>query len=195
MTAITAVANQTAKETLLAQLIEYALKIGEVKLSNGRTSSYYVDVKQAIMRPVTFLAAGQLVAEQAHKVGAKAVGGLTIGADPVACAAIAVPEGSSLVAFLVRKEQKKHGLQRWIEGPEMERGTPCLVVDDVVTTGASTIEAIERMRHDGLAIVGALAVVDRLAGGGEAIAEAAGAPFRALVTIDELYPDRPDRDS
>jgi orotate phosphoribosyltransferase len=99
-----------------------------------------------------------------------------------------------LVAFFVRKERKQHGLQRWIEGPVLEPGTRCLVVEDVVTTGGSTVSAIERVRSDGLEIVGVLAVVDRLAGGDEAIAAAAEAPYRALVTIDELYPDRPDRD-
>ena len=76
----------------------------------------------------------------------------------------------------------------------MEAGARCLVVEDTVTTGRSTVSAIERMRDEGLEMAGAVCVVDRLAGGGEAIAEAAGAPFRALVTIDELYPDRPDRD-
>ena len=75
----------------------------------------------------------------------------------------------------------------------MEAGTRCLVVEDTVTTGGSTVSAIERMREEGLEVVGAVCVVDRLAGGGEAIADAAGAPFRALVTIDELYPERPDR--
>ena len=113
-------------------------------------------------------------------------------AIPLACAAIAVPGGEGLVGFFVRKDRKQHGLQRWIEGP-VEAGTRCLVVEDTVTTGGSTVSAIERMREEGLEVAGAVCVVDRLAGGGEAIAEAAGAPFRALVTIDELYPERPDR--
>jgi orotate phosphoribosyltransferase len=75
----------------------------------------------------------------------------------------------------------------------VEAGTRCLVVEDTVTTGGSTVAAVERMREEGLEIAGALCVVDRLAGGAEAIATATGAPFRALVTIDELYPERPDR--
>jgi orotate phosphoribosyltransferase len=114
-------------------------------------------------------------------------------AIPLACAAIAVPEGEGLVGFFVRNDRKQHGLQRWIEGP-VEAGARCLVVEDTVTTGRSTVSAIERMRAEGLEVAAAVCVVDRLAGGGEAIAEAAGAPFKALVTIDELYPDRPDRD-
>jgi orotate phosphoribosyltransferase len=84
-------------------------------------------------------------------------------------------------------------VQRWVEGA-VEPGDRCLAVEDTVTTGGSTAEAIERMREEGLEIAGVIAVVDRLAGGGGRIEEAAAAPFRALVTIDEIYPDRPDRD-
>jgi orotate phosphoribosyltransferase len=114
-------------------------------------------------------------------------------AIPLACAAIAVPDGDGLVGFFVRKERKEHGLQRWVEGP-VEPGARVLVVEDTVTTGGSTVAAVERIREEGLEIAGVVCVVDRLAGGGEAIADAAGAPFRALLTIDDVYPDRPDRD-
>ena len=183
-----------ARRTLLAELREHALVIGEVVLSSGETAQYYVDAKRALLRPPAFLAAGELIAAEAAERGARAVGGLTMGADPLACAALAAPGGEGLVAFFVRKERKAHGLQRWIEGPLLEPGTRCLVVEDVVTTGGSTIEAIERIREEELAIAGVVSVVDRLAGGGEAIeAGAGGAPYRALVTIDELHPGRPDR--
>jgi orotate phosphoribosyltransferase len=118
---------------------------------------------------------------------------MTMGADPLACAAIGSDGGEGLVAFFVRKERKEHGLQRWIEGPLLERGTRCLVVEDVVTTGGSTVRAVERVLEEGLDVAGVVSVVDRLAGGAEAISEASGgAPYRSLVTIDELYPDRPD---
>lgn len=180
-------------QALLDELREHALIVQDVELSNGARSSYYVDVKRAIMRPPAFLATGELVAAAAHRLGAKAVGGLTMGADPVALAGIAVPTGSDLVSFLVRKQRKPHGLQRWIEGAKLERGSPCLVVDDVVTTGASTVLAIERVRAEGLHVVGALAVVDRLVGGRETIEQAAEAPFLSLATIDDVYPERPDR--
>ncbi|HKH15597.1 MAG TPA: orotate phosphoribosyltransferase [Solirubrobacterales bacterium] len=181
-----------AKEVLLAQLREHALVIGEVTLSSGQTASYYVDARRAIMRPEGFRAAGRLIAAAAREVHADAVGGPVMAAIPLACAAIAVPEGNDLVGFFVRKERKEHGLQRWVEGP-VQKGTSCLVVEDTVTTGGSTVAAIERIHEEGLQIRGALCVVDRLAGGAEAIGEAAGAPFQALVTIDEIYPDRPDR--
>ena len=181
-----------ARETLLATLREHALVIGDVTLSSGQRASYYVDARRAIMRPEGFRAAGRLIAAAAQEAGAQAVGGPVMAAIPLACAAIAVPEGDGLVGFFVRKERKEHGLQRWVEGP-VEAGTSCLVVEDTVTTGSSTVAAIERIREEGLEIRGALCVVDRLAGGADAIAEAAGAPCRALVTIDEIYPDRPDR--
>jgi len=118
---------------------------------------------------------------------------MTMGADPLASAAIGADADDGLVAFFVRKEKKQHGLQRWIEGPVLDPGTRCLVVEDVVTTGGSTIRAIERILEEGHEVAGVVSVVDRLAGGAEAIEKAAGAPYRPLVTIDELYPERPDR--
>ena len=181
-----------ARETLLAQLREYALVVGDVTLTSGQRASYYVDARRALLRPEGFLAAGRLIAAAAREAEAEAVGGPVMAAIPLACAAIAVPAGADLVGFFVRKERKQHGLQRWVEGP-VEAGTSCLVVEDTVTTGGSTVTAIERIREEGLDIRASLCVVDRLAGGGEAIAAAAGAPFESLVTIDEIYPDRPDR--
>jgi orotate phosphoribosyltransferase len=182
-----------ARETLLAELREHALVIGEVTLSSGQKAQYYVDAKRAILRPPAFRAVGQLIAAEAAERGASAVGGMTMGADPLACAAISAEGGGGLVAFFVRKERKEHGLQRWIEGPVLDSGTRCLVVEDVVTTGGSTVRAIERIKEEGLEVAGVVSVLDRLAGGGEAIESAAGAPYTPLVTIDDLYPDRPDR--
>ena len=184
---------QGAHDALLAQLREHALVIGEVTLSSGQTAQYYVDAKRALLRPAAFRATGELIAAEAVERGATAVGGMTMGADPLACAAISDERGDGLVGFFVRKERKEHGLQRWIEGPLLETGTRCLVVEDVVTTGGSTVRAIERIKEEGLEVAGVTAVVDRLAGGADAIEEAAGAPYRPLVTIDELYPERPDR--
>ncbi len=185
-------ASVDARETLIAELREHALAIGEVTLSSGRTAQYYVDARRALMRPAGFRAAGELIAAAAVRRGAEAVGGPVMAAIPLACAAIAVPGGEGLVGFFVRKEKKEHGMQRWVEGP-VAQGARVLVVEDTVTTGGSTVAAIERIRELGLEIVGALAVVDRLAGGAEAIAAAADAPFEALTTIDDVYPERPDR--
>jgi len=157
---------QPARDTLLAELREHALVIGEVTLSSGQTASYYVDARRALLRPAAFRAAGELIVAFEEEVGAEAVGGPATAAIPLACAAIATPAGSGLVGFFVRGERKEHGLQRWVEGP-VEPGARCLVVEDTVTTGDSTVRAIERMREEGLKIVGALCVVDRLAIGAE----------------------------
>jgi orotate phosphoribosyltransferase len=181
----------SARETLIAELRTYALVIGEVTLTSGRKASYLVDAKRAILRPAGFRALAELTAEEARTRGARAVGGMTMGADPIACAALA--GGAEVDAFFVRKERKEHGLARLIEGPLLEPGTRCLVVEDVVTTGGSTIKAVERVREAGLEICGVMAILDRLAGGGEAIREAADAPYTALTTIDDVYPERPDR--
>ena len=182
-----------AKQTLLAELREHSLVIGEVTLASGATAQYYVDARRALLRPAGFRAAGELIAAAAVEAGAGAVGGPATAAIPPSCAALAVPAGDGLVGFFVRGERKQHGLQRWVEGP-VEEGDRCLVVEDTVTTGGSTVKAIERIREQGLEVVAVVAVVDRLAGGGERIEAAAEAPYRALVTIDEIYPERPDRD-
>ncbi len=183
----------SAKETLVAELREHALVLGEVTLTSGATASYYVDAKRAILRQPGFGALAELVAAAAKERGAQAVGGMTMGADPIASAALAGPGGEDLLAFFVRKEKKEHGLQRWVEGPLLEPGTRCLIVEDVVTTGGSTVKAIERCLEEGLEIVGTVSVLDRLAGGGEAIEAAGGAPYTPLATIDDVHPDRDDR--
>jgi orotate phosphoribosyltransferase len=182
-----------ARERLIAALREHALIIGEVVLTSGRTAQYYVDCKRAILLPEGFTALGELIAAEVATHGATAVGGLTMGADAPACAALA--GGADVKAFFVRKESKAHGLQRRIEGPLLEPSDRCLVVEDVVTTGGSTVQAIEALEEAGHEICGVVSVLDRLAGGGEAIAAASGGvPYVALATIDDVYPERPDRD-
>jgi orotate phosphoribosyltransferase len=183
--------TQGPKQRLIDALREHALVIGEVTLTSGRTAQYLVDAKRAILLPTGFRALAELVAAQAAEWGATAVGGMTMGADPIACAALA--GGASVKAFFVRKEVKAHGLARRVEGPLLGAGDRCMVVEDVVTTGGSTLRALEALREEGLTVCGVLAICDRLAGGAEAIEAAAGAPFRALTTIDDVYPDRPDR--
>jgi orotate phosphoribosyltransferase len=118
-----------------------------------------------------------------------------MGAVPIACAAIGAAADGQLKAFFVRKDRKEHGLQRWVEGPQLGPGELALVVEDTVTTGGSFIEAIERLKEEGIPLAGALAIVDRLAGGGAAIERALGdgLPYRPLFTIDDVYPQRPDR--
>ncbi|WP_027005056.1 orotate phosphoribosyltransferase [Conexibacter woesei] len=180
-----------ATQRLVDELRTHALIIGDVVLTSGKTASYYVDAKRAILQPAGFAALGELVAHHARAWGATAVGGLTMGADPVACSALA--GGFDGKAFFVRKETKQHGLQRRVEGPLLDASDRCVIVEDVVTTGGSTLQAIEAVREAGHEIVGVISVLDRLAGGAEKIAAAAGAPYVACTTIDDVYPDRPDR--
>lgn len=182
---------RSAREALLGQLREHALVIGEVTLTSGAVAQYYVDAKRAILLPAGFAALAVLLADQATALGATAVGGMTMGADPLACAALA--GGAQAKAFFVRKDAKAHGLQRRIEGPLLGPEDRCMVVEDVVTTGGSTLAAIAALQEEGREICGVVSVLDRLAGGAEAIERAAGAPYLALTTIDEVYPERPDR--
>jgi orotate phosphoribosyltransferase len=180
-----------AQELLLKGLREQALVIGEVVLTSGRTAQYLIDAKRAILLRDYFMALGRLVAAQAAAWGATAVGGMTMGADPIACAALA--GGADVKAFFVRKEAKSHGLVRRVEGPLLVPGDHCMLVEDVVTTGGSTIRAFEALRDEGHDVCGVLSICDRLAGGAEAIREATGVPYLALATIDDVYPERPDR--
>src|SRR6201995_496264 len=166
-----------ARDPLLAELQTHALVIGEVVLTSGATAQYLIDAKRAILLPAGFAALSELVAAQAREWGATAVGGMTMGADPIACSALA--GGADVKAFFVRKEAKQHGLSRRIEGPVLTGGDRCMLGEDVVTTGGSTIRALEAVRAEGLEVVGVLAICDRLAGGGEAIREAARAPYVA----------------
>jgi len=141
--------QHAADPILLEGLRDHALKIEDVVLSNGTSSTYYVDVKQAMLLPALARIVGREIARLAHEANASAVGGMIVGAIPIACAALVAQPNEDLVAFIVRKDRKEHGLQRWIEGPDefLKKDTRCLVVDDVVTTGRSTIEAIEKVRH------------------------------------------------
>src|SRR6188472_1569875 len=173
-----------ARERLIDELRSHALVVGEVVLTSGQVAHYYVDAKRAILRPPGFAALAELVAARARDWDATAVGGLTMGADAPACAALA--GGADVKAFFVRKESKQHGLQRRIEGPLLEPGDRCLIVEDVVTTGGSTLQAIAAVRDAGHPIAGIVSVLDRLA--------ADGAPYEPLATIDDVYPDRADRE-
>src|SRR5918998_3085010 len=137
-----------ATETLHRELRTHALILGEVTLTSGATAQYYVDAKRAILRPDGFRALAEVVARYARDWEATAVGGLSMGADAPACAALA--GGADVKAFFVRKETKQHGLQRRIEGPLLSPdGERCLIVEDVVTTGGSTLQAIEAVPAEG----------------------------------------------
>lgn len=176
---------------LLELLRTRAFAEREVILSSGARSNFYIDCKQ-----VSLDAEGAcLIGELFHAVidelapGAVAVGGLTLGADPLATATSIAGwhAGQRRSAFLVRKEPKGHGTNQWVESAALPAGAEVVVVEDVVTTGAATLKAIERARGAGLVVVHALAIVDRLEGGREAVA--AQAPLTALFTRRDFLPD------
>ncbi|MBY0397612.1 MAG: orotate phosphoribosyltransferase, partial [Thermoleophilia bacterium] len=174
-----------ARERLAHLLRERALIRESVLLSSGRRSSWYFDARQVLLDPEGAALAGALAWEALAPAGPRAVGGLTLGADPLVCAvsAAAWAAGERVTGFFVRKEAKKHGLQQWIEGPFIEEGTPVAVVDDVLTSGRSLVAAVEKARQAGGEVVSALVVIDRGEGGRAAAAEALGdAPLHSLFS-------------
>ncbi len=177
------------RERLLVLLREHALTRESVVLASGRRSSYYLDARQVLLDPEGAELAGRLGHRALAGLEPRAVGGLTLGADPLVCAitAAAWAEGTRWTGFFVRKEAKTHGLQQWLEGPFIEEGTPVCVVDDVLTSGGSLAKALEAARRAGGDVRGALVVVDREEGGREALEpQLAGAPLIALFTAGEI---------
>lgn len=187
-------ASDDSRDRLATLLREHALVRESVVLSSGRRSSYYFDARQVLLDPEGAALAGGLAWRALSEADPGAVGGLTLGADPLVCAvsAAAWAEGRRVTGFFVRKEAKKHGLQQWIEGPFIEEGTPVAVVDDVLTSGGSLVTAVEKARQAGGIVVAALVVIDR-GEGGRAAAEAAlgSAPLHALFTADQLLQAEP----
>jgi orotate phosphoribosyltransferase len=186
----------THRDQLRTLITELAVVRGRVTLSSGQEADWYLDLRRLALHHVGGPLIGRVMLDLTADWSYEAVGGLTLGADPVATAmlhASAASAGEPIDAFIVRKEGKAHGLQRRIEGPQLAASDRCLVVEDVVTTGGSTVAAIHALREAGLQVCGVVSVLDRLAGGGAAIEAAAGAPYAALATIDEVYPERPDR--
>jgi orotate phosphoribosyltransferase len=163
----------------------------EVTLSSGARSNFYVDCKQVSLDAEGACLIGELFHEVIEDVAprAVAVGGLTLGADPLATAASIASWHARRPrsAFLVRKEPKGHGTNQWVESPQLAAGSEVVVVEDVVTTGAATLKAIERARTAGLVVVHALAIVDRLEGGREAVTKQA--PLTSLFTRRDFLPD------
>ncbi len=187
---LSAAALQADRARLLALLTEKSWAKKKIVLSSGRESDFYIDCKKTILSAEGHYLVGRLVFAGVREFfpAAVGVGGLTLGADPIASAAsfASFLGGAPLQAFLVRKEPKGHGTGQWVEGlVSLPSGAPVVVVEDVVTTGASTLKAIERARSEGLRPVGAFALVDREEGGREAI-EVSGVPVRALFSRSDF---------
>jgi orotate phosphoribosyltransferase len=177
------------RDRLATLLREHALVRESVALSSGRRSSFYFDARQVLLDPEGAALAGALGWAALRDAAPAAVGGLTLGADPLVCAvsAAAWSEGRRVTGFFVRKEAKKHGLQQWLEGPFIEEGAPVAVVDDVLPSGGSLVSAIEKARQAGGVVVAALVVIDRDEGGADAVGEVLGdAPLHALFSAPGL---------
>jgi orotate phosphoribosyltransferase len=176
---------------LLELLRTRAFQEREVVLSSGLTSNFYIDCKRVSLDAEGALLIGQLFHALIEQLAptAVAVGGLTMGADPLATATsiVSFQAGHPRAAFLVRKEPKGHGTGQWLESAGLAPGSPVVILEDVVTTGASTLRAIERARASGLVVLHAIGLVDRLEGGGEAVR--AEAPLTTLFTRRDFLPD------
>ena len=175
------------REQLLTLLAEKSFRLGEFKLSSGGTSDYYIDCRTTTLDAKGSRLTGEVFLEEIRRRGWKprAIGGLTMGADPIVVA-VSVVSGE-LSGFLVRKTDKQHGTGQRIEGFR-EKGARVVIVDDVCTTGASTIQAIEAAREFGFEIVGAMCLVEREEAKGRANVEkaAAPAPFVSIFTANDV---------
>lgn len=165
---------------------ELAVVHGKVTLASGKEADYYVDLRRATLHHAAAPLIGKLLRQLTADWSYVAAGGLTLGADPVACAMLhaAAAEGAVLDAFVVRKATKEHGMQRRIEGIEVA-GQRVLAVEDTSTTGASVLTAVDALREAGAEVVGVATVVDRDTGAREAI-EARGLPYRALLDLADI---------
>ena len=174
----------TARDALRDQIISKAVVHGRVTLSSGREADYYVDLRRVTLDGVAAPLVGQVMLELTADLTYDAVGGLTLGADPVATAMLhaAAAQGRRLDAFVVRKSEKAHGLQRRIEGPDVA-GRRVLAVEDTSTTGGSVLTAIDALREAGAEVVGVAVIVER--GAAPAIAEA-GLDYRTAFHLADL---------
>ncbi|WP_151641373.1 orotate phosphoribosyltransferase [Corynebacterium sp. 11A] len=176
--------NVAAAKAELAELVkELAVVHGEVTLSSGKKANYYVDLRRATLHHRASRLIGALLREETKDLDYVSVGGLTLGADPVATAVMHA-EGREINSFVVRKEAKKHGMQRRIEGPDVV-GKKVLVVEDTTTTGNSPLTAVQALREAGAEVVAVATVVDRATGAADVIA-AEGLDYRYLLGLEDL---------
>ena len=181
---VVSVSEQSVKSELIEQIKEKAVVHGKVILSSGKEADYYVDLRRVTLDAEAAPLVGQAMLNATKDFDYEAVGGLTLGADPVATAMMhaAKQQGRNINSFVVRKEGKAHGLQRRIEGPDV-KGKKVLAVEDTSTTGGSVLTAVEALREAGAIVVGVAVVVDR--GAGQKI-EDAGLKYVSVVSLQEL---------
>lgn len=174
------------RQQLLTLFCQVAYKEGDFLLSSGQRSTYYINGKQVTLHPQGGVGVGRILLPLIPK-DTVAVAGLTLGADPIvsATSVVAVYEGRSLTPLIIRKAAKGHGTQAYIEGPTLPKGSSVVVLEDVVTTGQSAMQAVERLRDAGYQVDQVIALVDRQQGGAE-FYQAQGLKFNPVFTITDL---------
>ena len=174
----------SARDQLKSEILNKAVVRGKVILSSGKEADFYVDLRRVTLDSVAAPLVGEVMLELTKDLDYEAVGGLTLGADPVATAMLhaAVKHGKKLDAFVVRKAEKAHGLQRRIEGPDV-KGKKVLAVEDTSTTGGSVLTAVEALREAGAIVVGVAVIVER---GAKEKVEGAGLEYRSAFSLSDL---------
>jgi orotate phosphoribosyltransferase len=174
----------STRDLLRRTILDKAVVHGKVVLSSGREADYYVDLRRVTLDADAAPLVGRVMLELTSDLDCDAVGGLTLGADPVATAMLhaAAAQGRRLDAFVVRKAEKAHGLQRRIEGPDVA-GRRVLAVEDTSTTGGSVLTAVDALREAGATVAGVAVIVER---GAAPAVEAAGLPYFAAYSLDDL---------
>ena len=174
------------KQALIALVREKALEFGDFTLASGKKASFYLDCRKVTLDSAGANLIAEGILELLGDTLPDAVGGMAIGADPITAAVITIAgqQGKPLRGFIVRKEAKTHGKGRDVEGP-VQAGDQVVIVEDVVTTGGSSIRAIEKVQAAGLQVLGVIAIIDRLEGGAEAFAQQ-GHKLRTLLTIRDF---------
>ena len=178
--------NTELKSDLKQLIEELAIKRGKVTLASGAEADYYIDCRKVTLDSRGAALIGEAIFQTLESDLPDAVGGMAIGADPITAAVITVAgqKGKHLNGFIVRKEEKQHGMGQMVEGP-FQPGQNAIIMEDVVTTGGSSLKAIERAESAGLKITGIICIVDRLAGGREKFEEK-GLTFQSLFDISDF---------
>lgn len=176
----------SVRSALLDLMCEVAYKEGDFTLSSGKKSTYYINGKQVTLHAQGALMVARLLLDMLPS-GTVGIGGLTLGADPMVSAVsiVGAYENKPVTPLIIRKEAKGHGTKAYIEGPELPTGSSVVILEDVVTTGASALKAVERLRDAGYKVNDILALVDRNQGGQE-LYKKEGLNFRPIFTIDNL---------
>jgi orotate phosphoribosyltransferase len=174
----------SVRDLLKAEILNKAVVRGKVVLSSGKEADFYVDLRRVTLDATAAPLVGEVMLELTKDLDYEAVGGLTLGADPVATAMLhsAAKQGKKLDAFVVRKSEKAHGLQRRIEGPDV-KGKKVLAVEDTSTTGGSVLAAVEALKEAGAIVVGVAVIVER---GAKEKVESAGLKYLAAFSLEDL---------